>query len=380
MINIDVKNRFDLFSKFTEIMNNVYENRKEEKKQSYNQNMIKTYLIEGHVSEKELVQHDDFNKFFIEKSKDTNLNIDILETQEDNFFKLIINGIEFFLDATLDKRFWFLHTACKSENTDNKVYKLTKELPSLDNIWLTRKLLEETQNYSVWRGISLRHNEILANKKSEDYDPESINFKVNGATQKKVMDFINLLRKDSEFNYTTGISIINVSSQSSDTDRVLDDIRYDGKFSTRGKSFNRHIWLMNKVYDEYKSKIINIEENYAINYSDNGLEGLPINIEFNRKDLKAEDIIKIIFSFKKPFNLWGYPKKISDGYYKVFAVDLHNGNSGKKINFEISSNFITIYLPKGNCGNTIARLICNIQLHLDSMIKVWSGDDSNELF
>lgn len=379
-MEIDSKNRRSLFSTFTDIMNNVYEDRKKDLKQKLGQNLIKTYLIEGHVGKNKVVNHNDINKFFVDNSTNNNFDLDIYETDEENFFKLIIDEVELFLDAVSNQRFWQIHTAFDSESSDEKMRKLLRTFPSLDRVWLTKNLLQKTKKYSMWRGISLKHNEI-AEKGKEDYEAESINFSVNGSTQKKVNDFISLLKNNDEFNYSTGISRISVSSSSGDGEnKVLDDIKYNGKFSTRGKSFNRHLWLINKIYDEYQEKVDAIENDFAINYSDNSLEGLPINIEFERNDLNAKYIVETIFSSKKPFKLWGYPKKLSDNYYKIFAVDLHNGNQGKKINFEVTSDFITVYLPKGNCGNTIARLICNIQIHLDSMINIWGGDGKNDLF
>lgn len=217
-------------------------------------------------------------------------------------------------------------------------------------------------------------------EKSEDHS-EKLNLKINNSSETKVKDLVNLLTSNDQFSYTTGISNLSLLSQEKHdySSRIIDDLRYDGKFSTRGKSFNRHLWLVNKLYSDYKNLVYNIEENYAISIDNNKLLGLPINIEFKRDDLTAEYIIKAIFSNKKPFKLWGYADKIDDGYYKVLAVDLHNGNQGNKINFEITKDFISVYLSKRNCGNTIARLVCNIQQYLDSQIKVWGGQD-DELF
>jgi hypothetical protein len=374
-----VKNRLDLYSKFTEIMNNVYETRKDEQKQYFNQNMIKTYLIEGHINDISEPTHNDFYKFFNGKVKRDDYDLGFFETEEEFFFHLVLDEVDFYLDATNDKRFWILHTADKTENTDYVIKKMLLRMPFLDKIWLTKDLLEKTRDFSIWRGISLSHTEI-SEESVEEYEPESINLKITNTSERKVDGLINLLHNSSDFNYSTGIFRVDIISQEKDdSDRVLDDIRYDGKISTRGKSFQRHLYLTNKLYEYYKKRIRNIEQEYAINFNKGTLEGLPINIEFERKNLDVKYILKTIFSYKQPFNLWGYPKRLSDNYYKVYAIDLHSGNRGQKINFEVASDFITVYLPRGNCGNTIARLVCNIQLHLDSQIKVWGGDN-NALF
>ena len=64
-----------------------------------------------------------------------------------------------------------------------------------------------------------------------------------------------------------------------------------------------------------------------------------------------------------PFKLWGLKSKISDGYFKILAIDLHTGNP---IDFEIADNMMRVYLFKGNCGNTILRLYTNLQMYYDS--------------
>lgn len=376
---MEVKNRRELYNKFNDIMNSVYVSRKEEQEQNFNQNLVKTYLIEGHINQTDNPSHDDFLRFFKNKTKDLEYKVQLKETEEEFLYKLLFDETEFFLDAEKDKRFFMLHSSERSKATDTNIDRLLKYIPNFDNVWLSKKLMKSTEDYTTWRGISINHDKIDVEKTEEN--SEKLNLKINNSSETKVKGLINLLASDEQFSYTTGISHLSLLSQEKQdaASRIIDDLRYDGKFSTRGKSFNRHLWLVNKLYTDYKELVYNIEKNYSISIENNKLMGLPINIEFKRDDLSAEYIIKAIFSNKKPFKLWGYADKIDDGYYKVLAVDLHNGNQGNKINFEITKDFISIYLSKKNCGNTIARLVCNIQQYLDSQIKVWGGKD-DELF
>ena len=367
-----VKDRHELYNKFNDIMNSVYVSRKDEKKQNFNQNMIKTYMIEGHINDSNNPTHDDFLKFF-RQNFENNYEIEVEETEDEFLFKLIFNEVEFFLDAEIDKRFFMLHSSEKTELTDKEISHLLKFTPNFDNIWLTKKMMQLTNKYTTWRGVSINHDEI--NSMSGENELDSFNLKLN-SSESNVKELISMLSDNERFSHSTGIFRLSLLSQKKDVStRILDDLRYDGKFSVRGKSFNRHLWLINKIYREYKELIHNIEQNYVIDFKNNKFKGLPINIEFSRSDLTSEYIIKTIFSHKKPFKLWGYPKKVNKGYYKVLALDLHNGNQGNKINFEITKDFISIYLPKGNCGNTIARLVCNIQQYLDSQINVWGGEN-----
>jgi hypothetical protein len=371
---MDVKDRRELYANFNDIMNSVYVNRKEKSRQNFNHNLVKTYLIEGHISKNNNSSHDDFLKFFKNKNKEIDYKLKINETENEYLFNLLFDNVEYFLDAGNDKRFFMIHSSEKSEATDKGINRLLRNISNFDNVWFSKKLMNSTDNYGIWRGISLKHDKIDFDK-SED-DSEKLNLKINNSSESKVKGLVDLLTSADQFSYTTGISHLSILNQGENgSSRVIDDLRYDGKFSTRGESFNRHLWLVNKLYSDYKQLVYNIENNYAISVKNNKFDGLPINIDFRRDDLTVEYIIKAIFSNKKPFNLWGYANKISEGYYKVLAVDLHNSNKGNKINFEITKDFLSVYLPKGNCGNTIARLVCNIQQYLDSQITVWGGDN-----
>lgn len=375
-----VNSRHELYNNFNDIMNNVYVNRRDNKKQNYNQNLVKTYLIEGHVNKSSEPSHDDFLKFFTEKNKKIDHELEMDTTNDEYLFKLNYNNIEFFLDAAKDKRFFLLHTSERSIDTDRVISQMVSRITSLDNIWLTKRIMKLTKKYAHWRSISLNHNSVSVDGKDAELGEEKddLNIKV-GSNEIKIKSLIEMLNKNEDFSYLTGISHLSLLVQEENDSRILDDLRFDGKFSTRGNSFNRHLWLVNKIYANYKKRVYNIEENYSIGISNNKFNGLPINIEFSRKDLKLDFIIKLIFSNKMPFKLWGYPEKINEDYYKVHAVDLHSGNQGNKMTFEVTKDFITLYLSENNCGNSVARLICNIQQYLDSEIRIWGGDN-DELF
>ena len=55
-----------------------------------------------------------------------------------------------------------------------------------------------------------------------------------------------------------------------------------------------------------------------------------------------------------------------DMQYSVPAVDLHDGSV---INFEITPEAMRIYLSRGSCGNTVMRLLANMQIHYDVRTK-----------
>ena len=53
----------------------------------------------------------------------------------------------------------------------------------------------------------------------------------------------------------------------------------------------------------------------------------------------------------------------SAGYFWVNWIDLHTGGT---VDFEIADDMMRAYLRKGGCGNTILRLLANLQMHHDA--------------
>ncbi|MCK4419840.1 hypothetical protein KAV79_08540, partial [Candidatus Aerophobetes bacterium] len=54
-----------------------------------------------------------------------------------------------------------------------------------------------------------------------------------------------------------------------------------------------------------------------------------------------------------------------------YGVDRH---LWKPIFLELTDKYLTAIVPKGTCGNTIHRLICNIQRYIDPAAKAYIGD------
>jgi hypothetical protein len=157
----------------------------------------------------------------------------------------------------------------------------------------------------------------------------------------------------------------------------LDDVKYDGKITARGTSFQSHLGLVTAVYRSYAAKIQQFEQQYAIGYTVTDgtrlkVDGEPLNIRFGQPIANLGVFVDSIFSASHPFRLWGVPNRIRDDLIRVAAIDLHVAH---RVNFEITPNFMRIYLPKGSCGNTIARLYTNLQHHYDSLVQVRAGGE-----
>jgi hypothetical protein len=98
------------------------------------------------------------------------------------------------------------------------------------------------------------------------------------------------------------------------------------------------------------------------------VEGVPLEVEFQPAVGDLRLFCDNLLSGQGPFKLWGIPEFLADDYATVRAVDLHVGHI---LMLEICPEFMRVYLPPHTCGNTILRLITNLQGHLDSRIQVY---------
>lgn len=132
---------------------------------------------------------------------------------------------------------------------------------------------------------------------------------------------------------------------------------------------------MNQVKQRYEELLQLIEEEYSIAHESEkstfSITGSPLHIEFNREISDFEEFFDVVLSSKQPFRLWGVYNRIGEDYYRASCVDQHTGD---EVNLEVSTDWIRIYLPKGNCGNVVLRLYSIIQHYFDSQAKLRGVD------
>lgn len=72
-----------------------------------------------------------------------------------------------------------------------------------------------------------------------------------------------------------------------------------------------------------------------------------------------------------PLRLWGTPIHLGERKVHIYGIDLH---LWKRIYLEITPRRMIVILPRGTCGNTVHRLVTNVQRYLSPTIEVFVGD------
>lgn len=354
-----------------------YDRYRSEQKLEQDTGLLKSYFIEAHFDTSNgETTHDSILIFLGQISEYIRMGVE--ESEDESLFNIKHGRDIYYLD-TSDNRFWILHTLALSTRADKFRNGLIKVSPSLDNAWLPAQFLEKISTFGYFKGFGAVHDETPLIDKNAEAEVESMHLRLWGGSAATVLES---LHNSKALMHSLALSSVRLKYwlPEYEDEAVTDNFTFEGKVTALGKSFISHTNLISRVHSEYSRDIRRIEEDLSIRFVPkqgiHELEGHPIIISLTRKLVDLPNFISHVFSSALPFRLWGLPEIIGDDFARVYAVDLHIGH---KLLFEISTDFIRIYLPAGTCGNTIARFYTNIQQYYDSMATI-SGGRRERLF
>jgi hypothetical protein len=188
-----------------------------------------------------------------------------------------------------------------------------------------------------------------------------------------------------QYRHAVSFHSIEVIMDDPDLGPLREAVKRSGLFVAYGEDFVHHAQFVRKVVGRYAS-LINAIEALALEFSprpgndasSQGLmpdaadfvgasfSGTPIGIRFSRQITDLSGFCDELFSARAPLRLWGRPE-MAEGVAVVDAVDLH---MGQRLGMEIGRDWMRVYLMAGSCGNTVARLVSNLQAHFDSALSL----------
>jgi hypothetical protein len=337
----------------------------------------------------------------------------ILSTQiGDNLFKLQeTDKNELFMGflETLTPRYFVFYSIHVSQLVDRWIKKVVCDAPELDHVWLSGLTFDVLWNKVVrlnnphrYARIMFQHDSIYQIDKEmeprDEIEEDDENTAAGIDDEEDTMEIIE--RRASKFTLVDKISVVH------DKLKRLQDIYfplyaisqlrfpspvgrgghdfYDyGKVTNRSGNFRdhrSHIIYIQRIYDALmkstEEKIwFSIEkESIQTPGAFQKLIGSPLSIKF-KEPLNKETFdywIKSTFGrARNRFRLWGNPIRLGPGKVHVYGVDRH---LWQPIFMEITARHLTAIIPKGTCGNTVHRLVTNIQRFIDPAADVYIGD------
>ena len=138
---------------------------------------------------------------------------------------------------------------------------------------------------------------------------------------------------------------------------------YRGAFVASGSSFELVVGALWRTMDRYEQYVQTLESLHQLRVApieDIGLslDGDVAVINFPRHVHDLEYFVGALFNAKEPFRLWAVPRQVAAHEWEANAVDLHVGQT---LRLEITPEWMRVLLDQATCGNTLARLLTNLQ-------------------
>jgi hypothetical protein len=215
-------------------------------------------------------------------------------------------------------------------------------------------------------------------KWDDDYVPE------RRSTKFSLIDRLNVIKQKlpemrALYNPLHSISMLRFPARG----RGGHDFYYNGKVTNRSDSFSdhrQHLQFVLKIY-KHATEVMEQVAWQGIERTDmttqgeiNTLIGAPVRLEFSEPLSESVFNTFIESTFRRKhskFRLWGNPIILGPRKVHVYGIDRH---LWQQIFLEITDRHIVAIIPQGTCGNSVHRLVTNVQRYLDPGVKVWVGD------
>ena len=372
-------------ARLEEVMSHAYTELEERQRLEAGTSLLKTYLLEAHSGN---AQHRDIlhvlTAAFSAETMGRNSRGDVHETDEEFFYRIDAtwsrSQAEFYVDAS-DHRFWILHSISNSRKADAILHRVVANDSHLDSAWLPMQLLERVADMGQFKGLHLDYDHREVPDVEFDVPGAPVEYLKMQLWGSRAQEVLRILRQPDAFANATTLSKVKIKhylDHAVDDDLFsLDEIKWDGKITARGTSYQSHINLVNSIYRSYSDKVRGFEQRYSLRFTEQGenggrvtMDGEALSLNFSRPINDLPRFMEALFGGTDPFRLWGVPVSIGKDYFRVTALDLHVTN---RITFEVAPDFMRVYLPDGTCGNTIIRLYTNLQHYYDSQVVLSAG-------
>lgn len=148
-------------------------------------------------------------------------------------------------------------------------------------------------------------------------------------------------------------------------------VSHEGRFLAKGDDFGFHQSIVRRVVQRYRRFVEGAERRSLrwVELPEGGARphGTPITLRFSRPIPDLDFFLDELFSAREPFRLWGVPQRDDEHSAEVEAVDLH---VGQRLRFDVTTEWLRVYLFEGGCGNTVARLASNLQHYFDGALSI----------
>jgi hypothetical protein len=326
----------------------------------------KTFVIEVHA--------DDPSAYLADLTGDR-----VEPTDDAYLWRLSVPDVGDFLVDNLDQRFWSFHTIMHSAPATSWLQDRVETRRDTDWMWLPSAHLRHIAPGAASRRVRTEfHGGRLGG--SEDDAARDLRVQLTGVQADELLDQIAAMPR---YRHAVSFHDIEVELEDPDLGPLREAVKRSGLFAAHGEDFAHHAQFVRTVVGRY-ARLIEAIEALALSFSPRSdseaedvtaatglpvgaaFSGMPIGIRFSRQITNLSAFCDELFSARAPLRLWGQPEITGDSAV-VDAVDLH---VGQRLGMEIGQDWMRVYLTAGSCGNTVARLVSNLQASFDSALTL----------
>jgi len=307
----------------------------------------------------------------------------------------------------LSTRIIALYSALDSNQLKSWVHRLVHSSPDIDHVWLSGltfgvlwKLVTKLSSSSRYTRLVFTHDSIFdvdageAVAEVEDEQGDSTIPQVEEddvepiverrATSFRLVDRVGVIQNKLEIlqsNYAPLHAISQLRFPSA-VGRGGHDFYDNGRVTNRSESFRdhrSHLLFVVRIYQQLLKSTedqawYSITESVGIPGQFRKIVGAPVLVRFQEALNQAvfDEWVNATFGRKRnKFRFWGHPIRLGPTKVHVYGVDRH---LFRPLFLELTAKGCTAIIPNGTCGNTIHRLVTNIQRYLDPGAEAYIGD------
>lgn len=313
---------------------------------------MKTFVLEVHAADSEAGLEALFDSKSVDSTSDAFLH------------RAHVEGGDLWVDR-LDERFWSFHTDLPATPIRRLLHERVQTRRELDWLWLQTQHLQRVSRHAPARRVRTDFSGV--DLRGADSAGAGLRLQASGRDSGTI---IELLGQSKVFAGAVSVDSIQVALDDGLGGTMNEAVDRKGVFVSSGDSFDSHVQFVRSVVRRYAA-FVELLESKSIRwqpFDDDGgrLTGGPVGVHFRRSIPDVGRFADRLFTSKEPFRLWGDPT-VHDGIAEVEAVDLH---VGQRLRIDIGARWMRIHLERGSCGNTVARLISNLQHRFDSQLEL----------
>jgi len=281
-----------------------------------------------------------------------------------------------------------LSTLLHSRDSEQWVDQLVRSSPWLDRLWLSAGLFEQ-----LWLQVQItaapsrftrvgfdyegRFESPHPDRESEDHD-EAVDERRARLDVSDTVGTLSTILGELRAVYGPMHSMTRLRMPAEG--RGGHDVFHHGKVTNRSDSFLDHRQHVRYLIDAYRRSTEAAEEllwvggHAETELGGAHLGGAPALLRF-AQPLPAPTVRRwVIATFnneRSRFRLSGTPMWAGEAKAHVYGVDRH---LWQPLLLEVTPRQLVVVLPSGTCGNTVHRLVTNVQRYLDPTVEAWVGE------